>query len=296
MEFTYLYMLVTAIYMSIFGLAAILVSGQKTIIQTAEKKGFFQTFIEKKELKIRRSRANISLKQYFLMLILCPVVLGSVFAVFMPTQPVLMICGLLVGICVPDLYVGYLQSKEEEEYSERFSKALNQMAAALVSNLSFEQSIDAVVTSELVHQTVKDDFKRLSASIKLGTPIVKAFYDYAEFTRNPDVYDVATAVSIMLQLGQKEGEGIKKIQKNIEDRILYRKKRKSMMTEAKILVYASDIIPVVVIAMLATTSRQSYLFYMESTENMLLFFGMLIWILIGSFVIHRMMIPKREVS
>ena len=289
-------MLVTAVYMSIFGLATILVSGQKTIIQTAEKKGFFQSFIEKKELKIRRSRANISMRQYFLMLILCPVVLGSVFAVFMPTQPVLMVCGLVAGICVPDLYVSYLQSKEEDAYSDRFAKALNQMAAALVSNLSFEQSIDAVVSSELVHPTVKDDFKRLSASIKLGTPIVKAFYDYAEFTRNPDVYDVATAVSIMLQLGQKEGEGIKKIQKNIEDRILYRKKRKSMMTESKILVYASDIIPVVVIAMLATTSRQSYMFYMESTENTLLFFGMLIWILIGSLVIHRMMIPKKEVS
>lgn len=296
MEFSYLYILVAAAFLCMFSIIVIIATSKKTIIENNEQDSFIQKFVDSKKLKIERSRSGISLQQYFLMLIIIPLVLGTALAIFFPTQPLFMIIGIAVGIFIPDAYVSYLQSNEEEAYSERFAKALNQMAASLVSGLSFEQAIDATVASELVHNTVKDDFKRLSASIKLGTPIVKAFYDYAEFTRNPDVYDVATAVSIMLQLGQKEGEGIKKIQKNIEDRLMYRKKRKAMMVESKLLVYAADIIPVLVIVMLATTSSSFFTFYFETTLYSIIFFGMLIWVAVGSIVIHKMMMPKKEVS
>lgn len=297
MEFTYIFILVAAVYISLLGIIIIKMGDKKKVlVPVNEDKSFIQDFIDKKELEIRRSRLDITIRQYMLLLIVAPVFLATVFFIFMPSVPVLSIAGAVAGVYIPELWLKYMKSKEEEGYSEKFSKALNQMSASLTSKMSFEKSIEAVTKSELIDGNVKTDFKQLLADINVGIPVVKAFEKYAEFTENEDVRDTATAVSIMLELGKDEGEGIKKIQKNIEDRMLYRKQRKAMMTESKILVYTSDFIPILVLLIVATSQGGTMEYYFSDMKMTILFFGMVIWVFIGSVVIHRLMGNTKDIS
>ena len=297
MEFTYIFILVTAVYLSLLGIVIIKTGDRKKVLTSMnEDKSFIQDFIDKKELEIRRSRVEITIRQYMLLLIIAPVFLATVFFIFMPSIPILSIAGAVAGFYIPELWLKYMKSKEEEGYSEKFSKALNQMSASLTSKMSFEKSIEAVTKSELIDGNVKTDFKQLLADINVGIPVVKAFEKYAEFTENEDVRDTATAVSIMLELGKDEGEGIKKIQKNIEDRMLYRKQRKAMMTESKILVYTADFIPVLVLLIMMTTSKGTMEYYFSDIKMTVIFLGMIVWVLIGSVVIHKLMGETKDIS
>ena len=297
MEFTYIFILVAAVYASLLAVAVIKTGDKRKVLSsTAEDKSFIQEFIEKKELEIKRSRTELTIQQYMLLLTIAPVFLATIFFIFMPSIPVLSIAGAVAGFYIPELWLKYMKSKEEEGYSSKFSKALNQMSASLTSKMSFEKSIEAVTQSELIDGNVKTDFKQLLADINVGVPVVKAFERYAEFTENEDVRDTATAISIMLELGKGEGEGIKKIQKNIEDRMLYRKQRKAMMTESKILVYTSDFIPLLVFLIIGTTSSETMSYYFSDMKMTVLFFGIIVWVLIGSVVIHKLMGNTKDIS
>lgn len=49
--------------------------------------------------------------------------------------------------------------------------------------------------------------------LKLGIPISQAFYEFADMTKSKDAYDVATAITIMVDVGGDAGVAVEKIQK-----------------------------------------------------------------------------------
>lgn len=257
------------------------------------KKSILDLELEKLSLELERSGTGVTLSQYLLMSLVCPAVFGIVIYLACPAMPYLVVLAIMGGILFPRIVVRHLRSREDEAYSERFAAALNQMSASLNAGLSFGQAVDDVITSDLVHRQVRDDFRRLSASIKMGIPIIDSFFEYARRTGNEDVYDVAVAVSIMLETGKDEGAGIKQIQKNIEDRMMYRKKRKASMAESKALVYASDIIPVIVLLVMIFGTPDIIGAYFESSAMTVLFIFMIGWIMAGSVIVHRMLLPKK---
>ena len=132
----------------------------------AGKKSFLDLEIEKLSLELERSGANVTLSQYLLMSLVCPVVFCIVVYLACPKLPYLMILAIAGGVFFPRIAVRYLKSREDEAYSERFAAALNQMSASLNAGLSFGQAVDDVILSDLVHKQVRDDFRWLSASIK----------------------------------------------------------------------------------------------------------------------------------
>lgn len=98
MEFTYIFILVTAVYLSLLGIVIIKTGDRKKVLTSMnEDKSFIQDFIDKKELEIRRSRVEITIRQYMLLLIIAPVFLATVFFIFMSSVPVLSIAGAVAG-------------------------------------------------------------------------------------------------------------------------------------------------------------------------------------------------------
>ena len=292
MEYFPIYLFVFLSCASFFCAMALRMLGRENPV-AAGKKSFLDLEIEKLSLELERSGANVTISQYLLMSLVCPVAFCIVVFLACPAMPYLLIPAIAGGAFFPRIVVRYLKSREDEAYSERFAAALNQMSASLNAGLSFGQAVDDVILSDLVHKQVRDDFRRLSASIKMGIPITGAFYEYAKRTGNEDVYDVAVAVSIMLETGKDEGAGIKQIQKNIEDRMMYRKKRKASMAESRALVYASDIIPVIVLLVMIFGTPDIIGAYFESSAMTVLFVFMIGWIMAGSVVVHRMLLPKK---
>ena len=137
---------------------------------------------------------------------------------------------------------------------------------------------------------------QISSKLKLGHPIPETFEEYAEETGSKDAKDVATAITIMLEVGGDPGKAIEKLQRDIENRLLYRRKRESMMTEGRIISIASDVVPILVLAGTAVLMPGTLQSYFESPLLLMVFAGMLVTMLVGSIVVHHMLDDKADVS
>ena len=225
----------------------------------------------------------------------CPALLAFV-SFFLSDDRSLMLILIILGAMLPNMFIMLQKGSADKKFEDRFVRALTQMASSLHSGMTVEQAIDSVVSCELLHDSIRDDFRVLSSKLKLGTSISDAFFEFAKDTGNKDVHDVATAITIMTEVGGDAGEAIEKLQKNIEDRLMYRKKRQSMMTESQIIVVFADAMPIIILA-------GTYLFMPDiiksyfSSSIMTIAFLVIIGILLaGSVVVHKMLGNKMDLN
>ena len=170
------------------------------------------------------------------------------------------------------------------------------MASSLHAGMTVEQAVASVTECELLDDNIRSDFQELYSKLKLGIPMPDAFYGFAKMTGSKDAYDVATAVTIMTEIGGDAGVAIEKIQKNIEERLLYRRKRESLLTESKLLAFFSDIIPVFILTGTCILMPDTINAYFTSIPMMAVFISIIVALCIGSLVIRKMLHSGVDVS
>lgn len=294
MEFIHIYLLVFAAIFSITAVIITRISYKDTVLKSPVP-NVIQKYIQRLEHDLLRSRLKISVQEYLTLKIGCPAILVFT-AYFLSENQTLMLIFIALGFMLPSVFLILRKQSENRKFEDRFVRALSQMAASLHSGMTVEQSIDSVVRCELLHEDIRDDFKILSSKMKLGMPLSQAFYEFAEMTENKDTYDVATSITIMLEVGGDAGNAIEKIQKNIEDRLLYRKKRESMLTESKMIAVVSDVMPLLILAGMYVLMPESInAFFRTQTMTMIFVIDMLV-LLLGSVVVHKMLSDKMDAS
>lgn len=294
MEFLHIYLLIAA---AVACVTAIFVTKvmQKTTILQGTGNTFVQKYLEKLEYNLRRSKTGITVQQFLAMQVGCPALLAFV-SFFLSDDRSLMLILIILGAMLPNMFIILQKGSADKKFEDRFVRALTQMASSLHSGMTVEQAIDSVVHCELLHDSIRDDFRVLSSKLKLGTSISDAFFEYAKDTENKDVHDVATAITIMTDVGGDAGEAIEKLQKNIEDRLMYRKKRQSMMTESQIIVIFADVMPIIILVgtyLFMPDIIKSYFSSSIMTVAFLVIVGIL---LVGSVIVHKMLGNKLDLN
>lgn len=294
MEFLHIYLLVAA---AITCLTAILITKviDKETVLGGNGTTFIAKYIDKLSLELEQSRTGITLQQYFAIQIGLPAGLAFL-SFFLTDDRSLMLLLILMGAVIPKMLLNLQKSSANKKFENQFVRALAQMASSLHSGMTVGQAVDSVVDCELLHENIRDDFRVLSSKLKLGTSIPAVFYEYAEKTGNKDVHDVATAITIMTEVGGDAGVAIEKLQKNIEDRMLYRKKRESMMTESKLIALFADLMPIIILAGTYVFMPDTITSYFETPTMTLAFVAVMVVLLLGSVVVHKMMDDKMDVN
>lgn len=294
MEYLHIYLLVFAAFSSFFAIFIVKVMDKSTVLEN-DNPDVIRKYIARVKHDLERSHVGIDVTQYFLLKIGCPAVLAFV-SYFVSDNRTLMLIFILAGFFMPDMLLTLKKDSESKKFEERFVRALAQMAASLHSGITVEKAIDSVVDCELLNDSIRDDFRLLSSKLKLGKPLAEAFYDFAELSGSKDVYDVATAITIMNELGGDAGVAIEKLQKNIEDRLLYRRKRESMMTESKLIAFFSDIVPLVILAGTYVFMPDTISKYFETPTMTLAFMAIIAVMLLSSVIVHKMLGNKIDAS
>lgn len=294
MEFLHIYLLLAAAIGSVAAILITKIIGKSTILDSGSET-YIQKYVKKLSHDLERSRTGITVPQYFVLKIGAPALLAFV-SYFISDDRTLMLIFILLGFMMPDILVKLRKGSENMKFETRFVRALSQMASSLHSGMTVEQAIDSVVNCELLHKSVREDFQLLSSKMKLGIPISQAFYEFAEITESKDAKDVATAITIMTDVGGDAGVAIEKIQKNIEDRLLYRKKRESMMTESRLIVIVSDIMPLLILTGIYVFMPGAIQSFFESGMMMVIFIGIIALLLVGSIVVHKMLSDKIDAT
>lgn len=294
MEFLHIYLLVAA---AISCITAIFVTKvmQKNTILHRNSTTFIQKYLENLEHNLERSRTGITVQQFLVLQIGSPAILAFL-SFFISDDRSLMLILIILGAMLPNMFLMIQKGSADKKFEDRFVRALTQMASSLHSGMTVEQAIDSVVNCELLHESIRDDFRILSSKLKLGTSISDAFFEFAKDTENKDVFDVATAITIMTDVGGDAGEAIEKLQKNIEDRLMYRKKRQSMMTESQIIVLFADIMPIVILAGTYLFMPEVIKSYFESSVMTIAFLVIVAILLVGSVVVHKMLGNKMDLN
>lgn len=294
MEFLHIYLLLAA---AISCITAIFVTKvmQKNTILHRNSTTFIQKYLENLEHNLERSRTGITVQQFLVLQIGSPAILAFL-SFFISDDRSLMLILIILGAMLPNMFLMIQKGSADKKFEDRFVRALTQMASSLHSGMTVEQAIDSVVNCELLHESIRDDFRILSSKLKLGTSISDAFFEFAKDTENKDVFDVATAITIMTDVGGDAGEAIEKLQKNIEDRLMYRKKRQSMMTESQIIVLFADIMPIIILAGTYLFMPEVIKSYFESSVMTIAFLVIVAILLIGSVVVHKMLGNKMDLN
>lgn len=294
MEFLHIYLLVAA---AISCITAILVTKviKKNTILHGNSTTFIQKYLENLEHNLERSRTGITVQQFIVLQIGSPAILAFLSFLISDDRSLMLIL-IILGAMLPNMFLMIQKGSADKKFEDRFVRALTQMASSLHSGMTVEQAIDSVVNCELLHESIRDDFRILSSKLKLGTSISDAFFEFAKDTENKDVFDVATAITIMTDVGGDAGEAIEKLQKNIEDRLMYRKKRQSMMTESQIIVLFADIMPIVILAGTYLFMPEVIKSYFESSVMTIAFLVIVAVLLAGSVVVHKMLGNKMDLN
>ena len=294
MDYIPIYLLIITIIACLSSIVITKIICKDTVLK-ASAPTILQEYFARLQHDLERSRTNITVQEYILMKLGCPAIL-SIVAYFISSDRSLMVIFIILGFMFPTMVLLIKKEQENKKFEDRFVRALAQMAAALHSGSTVELAIDSVITCELLHESIRDDFRILSSKLKLGIPISQAFYEFADMTKSKDAYDVATAITIMVDVGGDAGVAVEKIQKNIEDRLLYRKKRESMMTESKLIAIFSDVMPILILAGTYLFMPDSINAYFQNNTMTLIFLALIAVLFIGSVVVHKMLANTFDAS
>lgn len=294
MEFLHIYLLVAAALACITAIIITKVIQKKTLLPGSTPT-FIQNYLDKLKHDLERSRIGITVQQYIALQIGCPALLAFL-SYFITDDRTLMLVLILLGALTPSMLLTLQKGTADKKFEDRFVRALAQMASSLHSGMTVEQAIDSVVNCELLHDDIRDDFRVLASQMKLGASISDVFFEFAQNTGNKDVYDVATAITIMTEVGGDAGVAIEKLQKNIEDRLMYRKKRESMMTESKIIAVFADVMPILILMGTYIFMPDAIHAYFESGTMMIMFIVIIALLLAGSVIVHKMLANKVDIS
>lgn len=272
---------------SAIAIAVILhIHNTKSIINKNDN-DFIDDIIENKKRSLDSNIGGVSWKSYVACLILFPLIFTVLSFLFLPYKPLCIIFGIL-GLFVPDIYIKISKKQSKKAFNEKYAMALRAMAASLRSGLTIEQAVVDIANNPFIDKSIQDGFKQIASDIKVGISIDEAFKTFAEQTNSKDAADVASAISMQMQVGGGEAKVIASIAQNINDRLMNNKEIKLAFADTSILLYTMDILPWGIILLMSATSPQFVEPYFSSLPMTIIFVLILIVLAFGSVITHKL--------
>ena len=276
-----------------FFIAFILSIRSKKTRLLGEDKDFIDIFIEAKKISLNKNIDGLTWNKYVILLIISPIVLGALSFLIISPKPLCLLF-IVLGLFVPEIVIRTNKKRRKKKFEEKFAMALRTLASSLRSGRSLEQAIDDVAKNKFIDEEIRRGFIQISADIKVGVSIEKAFHRFAEDTQSVDAKDVASAISLQSKVGGNDALLISTISQNIRERIMVRKEIKTIFAETDVLIVAMDILPWLIVGILYIAAPQYISPFFESTSMMIIFVLIMLFTTVGSLVIRKMVKTAKE--
>lgn len=285
-EFAVIYVLLVVFAISIASFIVIQIRDNKNILEKQEEQDFITKFINKKTEMLKINMPSISIKTYIAMSVICPIVFGVLLWIAIPNKLFAVMLALFSAF-LPDVVIKLIVENKKKKYEERYVKALKAFASSLKAGMSIQQSIQDVSNNIFVSDDLREAFRQLDADIRVGISIQDAFNEFAEKADHDDARDVAAAISLQTDVGGSEGKVIESISRNIEDRLVTRKKIRSVFAATDYLVKFMDFIPFIVVILVCIGMPEYVEPIMNNPIHMVIVIGILAFTVYGSYAIKK---------
>lgn len=285
-EFAVIYVLLIVFAISIASFVVIQIRDNKNVLEKKEEQDFITKFINKKSEMLKINMPSISIKTYITLSIICPIVFGVLLWIMMPNKLFAVMLSLF-SVMLPDVIIKLIIENKKKKYEERYVKALKAFSSSLKAGMSIQQSIQDVSNNIFVSDDLREAFRQLDADIRVGISIQDAFNEFAEKADHDDARDVAAAISLQTAVGGSEGKVIESISKNIEDRLVTRKKIRSVFAATDYLVKFMDFLPFIVLVIVCIGMPDYAEPIMNNPIHMIVILCILAFTVYGSYAVKK---------
>ena len=284
-EFSFIYLLMIGIALCIASIFILRIMEDKNALNEGDSDSITR-FIENRKHMLEVNMPKLTIRTYLTMTCLSPIVLGIAFWLILPNKIFATFLAVF-GLVLPDFVIRTMIDMRKKKYEEKYVRALKSFSAGMKAGLSIQQAIREVMNNPFVAEEIREGFRQIDADLRVGISIEDAFNSFAEKADNDDARDVASAISMQAAVGGSEAKVIESIAVNIEDRLMTKKKIRSIFASTDFMMKLFDILPFVAVLVMYIGLTDLVGPVLEDVGAMIIVILMLIFSLIGSIVIRK---------
>ena len=194
--------------------------------------------------------------------------------------------GLLVGLGLPHMVVGFFIGRRLKRFNARFPDAIDLLVRGLRSGLPISETLTVVGTE--VPGPVGEEFRMVGDKIKIGRTMDAALQDTADRLGTPEFQFFVITLAIQRETGGNLAETLSNLSDVLRKRMQMKLKIAAMSSESKASAYIIGALPFIVFGLIWFINGS----YMQKffIDERLIITGMggMVWMAIGAFVMAKM--------
>ncbi len=185
-------------------------------------------------------------------------------------RPILIPIGFVIGIVIPNIYVGMRKNSRLKSFNDQLGDALNLMVNSLRAGYSTMQAME-VISNEMP-VPISEEFGRVVLELQLGISFDTGMVNLLRRVPSADMDLVVTAMNVQREVGGNLAEVLDSISFTIRERVRIKGEIKVMTSQGRITGYLITALPFIL----------TVLIYLINPEFMgQMFKDMCGWIMIG---------------
>lgn len=201
-----------------------------------------RTFFGSVHDRIRRSDIKLRVSEYIILMVACGV-LGMAAGYFFFNRSFLVaIIGLLIGIRVPRIYIGFAANRRVRAFNNQLGDTLTLWVNALRAGSSVLQGMETIATESPAPISV--EFERVVQEVRLGLSVEQALDNMYNRVPSDDLDLVITAVNIQREVGGNLAEVLDNISFTIRERVRIKGEIRTLTAQGRISGWIITFLPV----------------------------------------------------
>ncbi|MBS0314472.1 MAG: type II secretion system F family protein [Proteobacteria bacterium] len=194
--------------------------------------------------------------------------------------------GLMVGLGLPHMAIGFLLKKRVQNFTTRFPDAIELLVRGLRAGLPISETL-GVVASELPGP-VGEEFRMITDKMKIGRTMEQALQETADRLGTPEFQFFCITLAIQRETGGNLAETLSNLADVLRKRAQMKLKIKAMSSESKASAYIVGSLPFIVFGLIWFINNDYMANFLKDERLMVAGLGGLVWMGIGAFIMAKM--------
>ena len=194
--------------------------------------------------------------------------------------------GLMVGLGVPHMGVGYFIKRRVARFTAKFPDAIELLVRGLRSGLPITETI-GVVGNE-VPGPVGEEFRAVADKMKIGRTMDAALQETADRLGTPEFQFFVITIAIQRETGGNLAETLANLADVLRKRGQMKLKIKAMSSESKASAYIIGSLPFIVFVLIWMISGDYMQRFFVDERLIMAGMGGMVWMSLGAFIMAKM--------
>jgi tight adherence protein B len=214
------------------------------------------------------------------------VVIGAV--LFLKAAPPLLALfgGLMIGVGLPHMVVGFLIKKRVKTFTVRFPDAIELLVRGLRAGLPITETLGVVGTE--IPGPVGDEFRMVTDKMKIGRTMEAALQETADRLGTPEFQFFCITLAIQKETGGNLAETLSNLADVLRKRAQMKLKIRAMSSESKASAYIVGSLPFIVFGLIWMINQEYMANFFTDERLMIAGLGGILWMSIGAFIMAKM--------